>query len=60
MSAEGSNVVPFKKLDMVGEYVADYSPLTPEQIAVDNAELLELYRNSTLRWPGGIDDLEWD
>lgn len=31
---------------MVGKYRADYSQLTPEQIAQDDPELNELYRNS--------------
>lgn len=44
-------VIPF--VHRIGEYVADYSSLTPEQIAVDDGELLELYRNSVPRWPGG-------
>jgi hypothetical protein len=45
-------VHPSKKSDatadapMVGKYRAEYSPLTPEQIAQDDPELTELYANS--------------
>lgn len=31
---------------MVGKYRADYSPLTPEEIAKEDPELTELYENS--------------
>lgn len=32
--------------DHIGKYAADYSPVTPEEIAKDDPELLELYANS--------------
>lgn len=34
------------KEPMVGEYRADYSPLTPEEIAKEDPELTELYERS--------------
>lgn len=43
----------------IGEHSADYSRLTPEQIAVDNPDLVALRENSRPRWPNGIDDLEF-
>ena len=32
--------------DMVGKYKADYSPLSAEEIAAEDAECTELFRNS--------------
>lgn len=37
---------PPNKEPMIGKYRADYSQLTPEQIAQEDKELTELYANS--------------
>lgn len=50
---------PNPKRELIGEYRADYSPLSPQQIAKPDPALDELYRNSIPYGGAGIDGMPY-
>jgi hypothetical protein len=46
-SSKTASIPPDQHRDMVGMYKADYSPLTAEEIAYDDPECVDLFKNST-------------